>query len=105
MVRIDANEPFADNTGLVKLLGDHPRVKILAALISENDSEIQISDLCNQAGLHRSTIAPELEELHRMGIVKLPDEEKVRINRDSEAAEKLAELEWKAIDAAEGLKP
>lgn len=62
---------YADESVLVELLGDNPKVKIIAALLSEGGYEVHISQLAEMAGLARQTIHDgHLEELLEWGIVE-----------------------------------
>lgn len=92
---------FAEQAALTTLLGDHPRVKILAALLSEG-RDINVSEIADLAGISRSTVYDHIEVLQEFDVVRLT--RKVggsplyEINRDSDLAELLAKMEWELLD-------
>lgn len=94
-------ESFAEQTALTSLLGDHPKVKILAVLLSEG-RDINVSQIAELAGMSRSTVYDHISALQEVGVVKLT--RKVggsplyEINEESDIAECLAKLEWVLLD-------
>jgi DNA-binding transcriptional ArsR family regulator len=95
-------EPYAPHAALTELLGTHPKVKILAVLLSEG-RDINISHIAEQAGMSRSTVYDHIEDLQALEVVeqtrKISGSPLYQINKDSDVAEQLHKLEWSLIDA------
>lgn len=95
---------FADQTALTSLLGDHPKVKILAVLLSEG-RDINVSQIAEQAGMSRSTVYKHMDDLRDLGVVEKTREIRgsplYQMNRESETAKKLGQLEWSLLDQFE----
>jgi len=93
---------FAEQTALTELLGNHPKVKILAVLLSEG-RDINVSQIAEQAGMSRSTVYDHIEDLQAMEVVeqtrKISGSPLYQINKDSDVAEQLHKLEWTLIDS------
>lgn len=96
--------PYADGTVLTQALGTHAKVKILAAFLSESDRDLNVTDIARLAGIDRSTLYEHLDDLLAFGLVvetrEVGNSTMYQINRESDAAKALAELEWELIDAA-----
>lgn len=94
-------DTFAENAVLTAMLGDHPKVKILAVLL-KSGRDINVSQIAEQAGMSRSTVYDHIDGLMTINVVEKTREiggsPLYQINRDSEAAEKLAQLEWALLD-------
>ena len=97
-------EALGENTVLNHLLGDHPKTRMMVVFLSEKRTDINISELARLAGIDRSTVYSHLDDLLEIGVVEKTREvggsKMYRINRDSPAAEKLAELEWALVEEA-----
>lgn len=97
-------EPFANQTALTKLLGDHPKVKILAVLLSEG-RDINVSQIAEQAGMSRSTVYKHIDDLRNLNVVEktreLGGSPLYQLNRNSEVAKNLGKLEWELLDEFE----
>ena len=97
----DGEAPFAEQTALTSLLGDHPKVKILAVLLSEG-RDINISKIADLAGMSRSTVYSHIEDLQGLDVVvksrEVGGSPMYEINRESEVAKHLANLEWDLLD-------
>lgn len=98
------DEPFAQQAALTQLLGDHPKVKILTVLLSEG-RDINISLIAEQAGMSRSTVYKHIDDLRELNVIektrKLSGSPLYQLNRDSEVAKKLGQLEWALLDEFE----
>jgi predicted ArsR family transcriptional regulator len=96
-------ETYADDTVLTKLLGESPKVKIIASLLSENDVDLNVTDIADLAGLHRTTVYDHIDDLIDLDVVvetrTVGGSPMYQINRDSDVAEDLAQLEWDLLDA------
>lgn len=95
---------YADETALTDLLGDNPKVKILAVLLSEG-RDINVSRIAEQAGVSRSTVYDHIDNLQALGVVeqtrKIGGSPLYQLKKESEAAKKLAQLEWALLDEYE----
>lgn len=95
-------EPYAEGSVLTVLLGDDPKVKILAALLSESNRDFNVTDISRLAGVSRNTVYRHLDDLMTVNVVEhtrdMGDSHMYQVNRDSAVAEKLAEIEWDLID-------
>lgn len=100
----DQDEPYADGTALTQLLGDGPKVKILAAFLADPEWDHNITEIAEMAGVSRNTVYRHIEDLTDLGVVEQTRErggsKQYQINKDNPAAKKLAELEWELIDIA-----
>ena len=95
-------EPYAEGTVLTEVLGGHAKVKILVALLGENDRDLNVSDIARLAGIDRSTFYEHVDDLVAYGLVEqtrtVGNSKMYRINRDSAAAEDLARMEWDLLE-------
>lgn len=100
---ITTGEAYSEGTAIVEALGDHSKTKILAALLSDYKRDLNASDISRMAGIERSTFYDHINTLVDYGLVKITREvgnsTMYTINRDSEAAQALAEFEWAVLDA------
>lgn len=97
-----ATEAAAENTVLTDVLGPHAKVKILVALLSENNRDLNPTDISRLAGIDRSTFYEHIDDLVAYGVVEetrtVGNSQMYQINRDNPAAEDLAQLEWDLLD-------
>jgi len=95
-------EAAAENTVLTDVLGDHPKVKIIVALLGESDHDRNPTELSRLAGIDRSTFYAHVDDLLAYGIVEqtrtVGNSPMYRIDRGNAAAEDLAALEWDLLD-------
>lgn len=93
--------PYAEQTAITRVLGDHPKVKILSVLSSQG-RDISVSQIAEQSGMSRSTVYNHIDDLQAVNVVvqtrKVGGSPLYQLNRDDEAAEKFAQLEWAVID-------
>ncbi|KOX91444.1 hypothetical protein AMS69_18910 [Haloarcula rubripromontorii] len=93
----DSEEAYAEDTPLTWAFGDTPKVKIIAALLSEAERDINISDISRLSGVSRSAIYEHLDDLVELGVVaqtrEMGGSTLYQINTENEAVEKIAELE------------
>lgn len=93
--------PFAEQTVITDLLGDHPKVKILSVLSSEA-RDISVSRIAKQSGASRSTVYNHLDDLLELNVVvqtrELGGSPLYELNKNDEAAKKFAQLEWAVLD-------
>ncbi len=97
-------ETFANQTAITKLLGDHPRVKILSVLSSE-DQDISVSRIAELSGMSRSTVYNHIDVLRDLNVVvqtrTVGGSPLYQLDRDDDAAKQFAKLEWELLDNVE----
>ena len=102
-------ETYAEDTPLLWALGDKSKVKILAALLSEKEHDVNISDLSRLSGLSRSTIYDHIGVLQDAGLVKktreVSNSDMFQIDLDSKGVESLANLEQFLLAQRLGINP
>ncbi|OAQ51390.1 hypothetical protein HTG_17005 [Natrinema mahii] len=85
-----------DNT-LTDVLGDHPKVRILAVLLSESRRDLNPSDIARLAGIERSTFYDHRKDLLNYGLIEetrtVGNSTMYQINKDSDAAQALGEFD------------
>jgi len=90
-------EPYAEDTPLTHLFGSSARVKIISALLSEDGTDLNTSDIARLAGVARSTVYDHLDDLRELGIVErtrtVGDSPMYCIDTESSIGRKTAELE------------
>jgi len=96
------SDSFAEDTILTDVLGNHAKVKILSALLSEANHDVNISDLARMAGVNRSTIYEHIDDLRAYDLVvqtrTTGNAKMYQINTDSPAAKALGKLEWALLN-------
>lgn len=101
---IDA-ESAADNTVLTDVLGPHAKVKILTALLGENDRDLNATEIARLAGIDRSTFYEHIDDLLTYEMIvetrQVGNSRMYQINRENPAAEALAQMEWDLLDYVE----
>lgn len=97
-------ESAAEDTVLTDVLGPHAKVKILVALLGENDRDLNATEIARLAGVDRSTFYEHLDDLRAYEMIvetrRVGNSQMYRINRDNPAVEALAQMEWKLLDYA-----
>lgn len=63
-------EPYAEETPLPLLFGDHPEPKLVAGLISELDTRLNVTDISRVAGVGRTTVYGHMERFHTFALLK-----------------------------------
>ena len=98
-------EAYADDTVLTDVLGPHAKVKILVVMIADNDRDLNPTEISRMAGIDRSTFYEHVDDLLAYGMIEqtrtVGNSPMYRINRDSAAAESLAQMEWELLDLVE----
>lgn len=96
------HDAYAEGTYLVDILGDPSKVKILATMLGDHNQDLTASDIARMSGIDRTTFYDHIETILDYGLVKIIREagnsKMYKINKDSEAAQALAEFEWKILD-------
>ena len=103
MSEMDARSTAAaDGTVLTDVLGTHAKVKILTALLSENDRDCNATEIARLAGIDRTTFYDHVDDLLAYEMIErtrtVANSQMYRINRDNPAAEALATMEWTLLD-------
>jgi DNA-binding transcriptional ArsR family regulator len=95
------NDAYADDTPLTHVFGANARVKILSAMLSEREHDLNVTDIANMAGVARSTVYDHLEELREMHLVVQTREvggaPMYQINNDNEIVTRIDEIEGLAL--------
>jgi DNA-binding transcriptional ArsR family regulator len=90
-------EAYADDTPLTHLFGSGARVKIVAALLGEDGTDLNVTDIARLAGVARSTVYDHIDELQELGVVEhtrnVGDSPMYRFNGENEVCEYVAKLE------------
>lgn len=98
---IERGEP--EGRVVIDVLGDHPKTKILLALLTDPDRDYNVTDIARLADTDRSTVYRHLDDLREYGLVErtrtVGNAPMYRINHDSEAAQAFATLEWELVTA------
>lgn len=95
--------PFAEQTAITGVIGDHPKVKILSVLSNE-PRDISVSRIAELSGMSRSTIYDHLGDLQELGVVEKTREmggsPLYELDKSDEVAKKFAQLQWAAAGSA-----
>lgn len=100
-----AEEP--EGQVVLGVLGDHPKTRVLLALLTDPDRDYNMTDIARLSDTNRSTVHRHMDDLLEYGVVKKTRKAgnawMYQINQDNGAAEAFARFEWEAIQAlAEG---
>lgn len=91
------DDPYAKDTPLLWIFGNNSQVRIIAALLSEADRDLNISDIARVAGISRSAVYDNIERLEDHGIViqtrTMGDSTMYEINTDSKVVTLIAKIE------------
>lgn len=95
-------EPYADATPLTWLFGDSPKTKLIAAMLSEADKDINISEISRLSGVSRNTVYEHIDDLVKLNIVIKTREMNggtlYQINTNNEIVRDIAKIEQKLVD-------
>lgn len=88
---------------VVDVLGDHPKTRILLALLTDPERDYNVTDIARLADTDRSTVYRHLDDLIEVGMVERTrtsgNAPMYQIDRDSDAAAAFATFEWEVIRA------
>ena len=96
-------EPYAPETVLTELLGDHAKTRILGVFLAE-PKPISVTDIAELGGMSRSTVYRNIYDLRDLNVIveiEAGAEGRTRlyeINQESDAARRLAQLEYELLD-------
>ncbi|WP_313693331.1 winged helix-turn-helix domain-containing protein [Halorarum halobium] len=92
-----SDEAYAEDTPLTYLFGTPARTKIVGALVSETDHDLNTSDIARLAGVARSTVYDHLDELEALGLVEetrtVGGSPMYQLDTDDELVEHIARIE------------
>ncbi|MDY7081639.1 MAG: hypothetical protein SXQ77_04345 [Halobacteria archaeon] len=61
--KTDNSESLAEDTVLTDVLGGHAKVKILVALLSNSDRDLNATEISRLAGINRTTFYEHIDDL------------------------------------------
>lgn len=106
MSNADLEQSGADETGpegsvVLDVLGDHPKTRILLALLTNPDRDYNVTDIATLADTDRSTVYRHLDDLLDVELVvqtrKAGNAPMYQLNKESEAAQAFGQFEWKLV--------
>jgi DNA-binding transcriptional ArsR family regulator len=101
----DDRPEYTDDAALTTLFGDSPKTKILAVLLKQG-RDANVSSIAEIGGMSRSSVYRHIDTLIDLGVVEKTREvggsPLYQIDRDSDVAEKLAQLEYELVDVVAG---
>ncbi|GAA0288687.1 winged helix-turn-helix domain-containing protein [Halobacterium noricense] len=105
MAQSEPVEAAASETVLTDVLGGHAKVRILTALLGEPERDLNATEVARLAGIDRSTFYDHIDDLLAYDVVMetrtVGNSTMYQINRESDAAEDLAQLEWDLLEQVE----
>lgn len=91
------DDPYAEDTPLTWIFGDHPEPKLLSAILSERNRELNISDWARVAGVSRGAVYNHINNFieHRLVVLgqKIRNSQHYRVNMDNPVIDMLLDLE------------
>lgn len=101
MVESDTTGP--EGSVVLGVLGDHPKTRMLLALLTNPDTDYNMTDISRLSDVDRSTVHRHMDDLLEYGVVKKTRKTgnawMYQINLDNGAAKAFATFEWEAIQA------
>ena len=101
--RSDGEETGPEGSVVIDVLGDHPKTRILLALLTDPDRDYNVSDIARLAATDRSTVYRHLDDLIDIGLVrrtrKSGNAPMYQIDEESDAARAFGRFEWEVIKA------
>lgn len=102
-IHADSDTSNPEGEVVLGVLGDHPKTRILLALLTDPDRDYNLTDIGRLAGTDRTTVHRHIDSLLEYGIVektrKAGNAWMYQINQDNDAAKAFAKFEWEAIRA------
>ena len=87
---------YPKNAPLVQVFGASGKVKIISALLSEHDRDLNVSDIADIGDVARSTVYENIDDLCEMGVVVKTREvaggPMYQINTENEMVEHIREV-------------
>lgn len=101
MIETTQEDAYADDTPLTHVFGDNARIKILTAMLSERDRDLNVTDIADMAGVARSTVYDHLDELQELHLVvktrEVSGAPMYQINNDNPIIKRIREVEGLAL--------
>jgi DNA-binding transcriptional regulator GbsR (MarR family) len=98
----DIEDPYAEDTPLTWVFGNHSKVRIIAALLSESDRDLNITNIARIAGISRSAVYDNIEDLLEWDIVEntrpMGSGQLYKINQDNKTVQLIAQVEEQLLD-------
>lgn len=97
------SKPGPEGSVAISVLGDHPKTRILLALLTDPNRDYNVTDIARLAATDRSTVYRHLDELLHLGLVietrKSGNAPMYQLNPESEAASVFGRFEWELVQA------
>lgn len=95
-------EPYSEGAVLTDVVGDHPKARILAALLGDHERDLNPSDISRLAGIDRTTFYAHIDDLQAYDLVEqtrtVGNSTMYQLNKENEAAQTLAAFEWALVE-------
>ncbi|NKE37917.1 winged helix-turn-helix transcriptional regulator [Natronococcus sp. JC468] len=97
---LENSDAYAEGTVLPKLLGNDPKVMILASFLADPDPDFDytVTEIAELAGVSRNTVYRHIDDLCEIGVIKKTRESggspRYKFDKENPAAKRLAQLEW-----------
>lgn len=92
-----SSEAFADDAPLMELFGQPARTRLISVFVDEQEYDLNVSELAEQAGVARSTVYDHLDALEALDVIEQTRETgnstRYRLHQDSDLADLLHKLE------------
>ena len=96
------DESYPENAPLVHVFGASGKVKIISALLSERDRDLNVSDIADIGDVARSTVYENIDDLCEMGVVVKTREvgggPMYQINSENEMVDHISEVRDLALE-------
>lgn len=106
MEDIEDDDIGPEGSVVIDVLGDHPKTRILLALLTDPDRDYNVTDIARLADTDRATVYRHIDSLIEFGLIertrKSGNAPMYQINHDSAAAQAFSRFEWKVIEALGG---
>lgn len=102
-IQADSDSYSPEGDVVLGVLGDHPKTRILLALLTDPHRDYNLTDIARLSDTDRSTVHRHIDDLLEYGVVKKTRKAgnawMYQINKDNGAAKAFAKFEWEAIKA------
>lgn len=96
------DESYSENAPLVHVFGASGKVKIISALLSERDRDLNVSDIADIGDVARSTVYENIDDLCEMNVIVKTREvgggPMYQINTENEMVDRISEVRDKALE-------
>ena len=98
----DREESYPENVPLVSVFGTSGKAKIISALLSEHERDLNVSDIADIGDVARSTVYENIDELCEMGVVvktrEIGSAPMYQINTENEIVDHISEVRDLALE-------